>query len=220
MRKLLALFFMLSIISSNTHAQTSFELLTSFGLTFTPAITYQNCTGHFSQTVTPLISFIYHPHPSWGLELTYSNTHPTTYLNDPADGSVSVYTHSKINVYRLLTGINYSLPFKKIQPYIGCLAGFTHTVTTQTQLNAIGTCTSFSWAFQTGVDFYFSSYIGLRLNGVLVNSPNISNNSAWYNVDKNGEGFPTYAVGNPSSANITQWDISLGIIVRFMKNKE
>jgi hypothetical protein len=54
----------------------------------------------------------------------------------------------------------------------------------------------------------------------VINTPNISNNSAYFDVDSNDDGFPSFAVGNPSTANITQWDISLGIIIRFMKSRK
>ncbi len=218
MKKVFALLFLLSVLRPGANGQTSFEVLASLDHTNTPSIAYQNCTGHLSPTYTPSISFIYHPHPSWGFEMTCSSLHPTTYLNDPDNNSVKVYTNSVINMQRLLTGINYSVPFNRIHPYIGCLLGFTHTVTTQTPMTA--TYTSFSWACQAGTDFYFSSLIGMRLNGAIITTPNIPNNSAYFNVDKNGEGFPTFAVGNPSTAGITQWNISLGIIVRLMKKKE
>ena len=33
---------------------------------------------------------------------------PTTYLNDPGNNSVNVYTRSAIDMQRFLAGINYS----------------------------------------------------------------------------------------------------------------
>jgi hypothetical protein len=45
-------------------------------------------------------------------------------------------------------------------------------------------------------------------------------NSAYYGVDGNGDGFPSFAVGDPSSSTITQWNLGLGLIVRFMRKKK
>ncbi|HMH34054.1 MAG TPA: outer membrane beta-barrel protein [Puia sp.] len=218
MRNLFVLLFLLSILQQNASGQKSFEIIASLGRTYTPSIAYQNCTGHIDPSFTPSISFLYHPHPSWGFEIAYSGSKPNSWLNDPNNNSVSTYTYSTINMQRLLAGINYSPRLKAIHPFIGCLIGFTHTVTTQTPMTA--SKTGFSWACQGGVAYYFSSVIGLRLDAAFISTPNISNNSAYFNVDKNGAGFPSFAVGDPSEANIVQWNISLGMIVRFMKTKK
>jgi hypothetical protein len=200
------------------HGQTSVEVLACLGREYTPSIAYQNCSGQFSPSFSPSIVGIYRPVSALGIELMLSSLSPTTYLYDPADQRVQVYTNSKINIQRFLTGLNYFPPLKKIHPYIGLLVGFTRAVTTQVDLT--NTNTSFTWSGQVGVEYYFSSFIGVRLNMAVINTPNISDNSAYFDVDSNGDGFPSFAVGNPSTANITQWDISLGIIIRFMKSRK
>ena len=96
---------------------------------------------------------------------------------------------------------------------MGCLLGFTSITTTKAyDTNEL---TAFTWSLQTGADYYFSSLIGARIKLSLIQTPNIPNNSAYFDVGKIGDGFPTFAVGDPSSANINQLNLTLGIIFPF-----
>jgi hypothetical protein len=214
-RKLYFIFFILLLLTTRIEAQFSFEISPSLGCTFTPAINYKNCTGNINSSFTEFNSLIFHANQSWGFALIYNYFKPTTFLNDTIS-SVGVYTRSQITVERLLGGVNYYFTIKKVHPYIGGLFGLDYAATTQNYLPT--SFTSFCWGGQAGVDYYFSYLLGVRLNGTIINSPGIPNNSAWFNVNKNGEGFPSYAVGNPSTAGIIQMNVSLGIIVRFMKD--
>jgi hypothetical protein len=216
MRKIFFSYFLISVFQPFVFAQKSFEIIPSVGQTFSPSMSFRNCTGEFNSATNFSLSGIYHPDPSWGLELNFTTVSPTTYLNFPADNSVSVYTHSTINIQRLLAGINYSPPIKKLHPYIGFLLGFSQATTSD--IWNPGSYTSFSWSIQTGAAYYFSPLIGIRLNGAFIATPNIPNNSAYFNVDGSGDGFPSFALGDPSQANLIQWNINLGIIVRFVKN--
>jgi len=204
------------ILQSNARGQKGFELIGSLGQTFTSPISYQNAIGHISTTPTGFLSGLYHPNQYCGIELSFSGFSPQSYLDDPADIRVRVYTKSTITVRRLLAGPNFYVPLKRVYLYMGGLLGFSNAVTTQTFYTS--SLVSFTWAIQTGVAYYVSKLIGLRLNGSLILTPNVSNNSAYFNVDKDGSGFPSFAIGDPSSANITQWNFSLGIIFRFGKD--
>ena len=219
MRKAIALFLLLPFMLQTAIAQRSFEILPAFGYVLTPTINYQQCTGHIDPALSFSSSFIYHPNPAWGCEIIYSRSTPTSYLYDPDDDRVAVYTRFPIHIQRLLAGLNYSFSFNGIHPHIGVLFGFTYTETTS-EPALTSSYTSFSLAPQAGVDYYFSSFIGIRLNAAMIFTPNVPNNSAYFNVDKEGNGFPSFAVGNPSNASITQWNFSLGIIIRFMKRKK
>jgi Outer membrane protein beta-barrel domain len=196
-----------------TYSQSSIELIPAAGNTFSDNINYQRCTGHIDPAFQFSFSFIYHPNPVFGLELTYTVENPTTYLNDPGNSSVKVYTLSQVNVQRLLTGLNISVPVKRFHPFLGCLLGFSYVTTTKAY--DTNDLTEFTWSLQTGADYYFSSFMGVRLKLSMIQTPNISNNSAYFNVGKSGDNFPTFAVGDPSSANITQLNLSLGIIIHF-----
>jgi len=218
MRKLLILLLLSYILLQNASAQKSFEIVPSFGYMITPTINYQRCTGHIDPVFCFSSSFIYHPNPTWNCEIIYSRSKPTSYLYDPDDNRVAAYTNSRIDMERLLAGINYFFSIKEIRPYIGVLFGFTYTQTTETPLTS--SYTGFSMAPEAGIDYFFSSLIGIRLNAMLLLTPNVPNNSSYFNVDKIGQGFPGFAVGDPSNANITQWNFSLGIIIRFMKKKK
>ena len=215
MKRITGLFLLLFILQLEAKSQTSIELLASLGPTFTSPISYRNCTGHLDPVTTFSISFVYHPSPLWGLQLNISSLNPTSYLNDPLNGSVEAYTNSTISIQRFLAGINYSPSFQRIHPFIGCLLGFSVANTTQAFYTSYNT--SFSWALQSGIDYYFSHAIGLRLNGAIITTPGIANNTAYFNVDKYGSRFPSFAIGDPSTANIIQWNIGIGIIIRFIK---
>jgi hypothetical protein len=215
MRNAILFIFPLMMLESGARAQSSFEMMASLGTVNTQSMSYLNCTGHFSQSQSALLSLIYHPVPFLGIELDLSGFSPNTYLYDAADERVQAYTHSTVKIQRLQGGLNYSYPFKKIRPYIGCLIGFSRAATSD-PVNT-GYYSSFTWTIQTGVDYYFSSLIGLRLKGALITTPDVPDNSAYFNVNGMGDGFPTFALVNPSTANIRQWGISLGIIFRFMK---
>ena len=60
-----------------------------------------------------------------------------------------------------------------------------------------------------------SSLIGICFSVILIQIPNVSNNSAYFDVGNNGGGFSTFAVGDPSSANLLQVNLRLGIIFHF-----
>jgi hypothetical protein len=196
-----------------SYSQSSIELIPAGGNTFSDQIYYQRCTGHIDPAFQFSFSFIYHPSPVFELELTYMDENPSTFLDNPDNNSVKVYTSSEIMVQRLLTGLNISIPVKRFTPYLGCLLGFTNVTTTKAyDTNEL---TAFTWSFQTGADYYFTSPIGVRLKLSIIQTPNISNNSAYFDVGKAGDGFPTFAVGNPSTANISQLNLSLGIIFHF-----
>jgi hypothetical protein len=199
------------IYALTSYSQSSIELIPAAGNTFSDNINYQRCTGQIDPAFQFAFSFIYHPSPVFGLELTYTVENPTTFLNDPGNPSVKAYTSSQVNVQRLLAGLNISVPVKKFHPFLGCLLGFSYVATTKAYDPNV--LTEFTWSLQTGVDYYFSSIVGVRLKLSMIKTPNISNNSAYFDVSKNGEGFPSFAVGDPSSADITQLNIAFGIIV-------
>lgn len=207
------LFALMSLCKLSAYSQSSIELIPSAGTSFADNISYARCTGRIDPAFVFSLSFIYHTSPAVGLELSFFNENPSTYLSAPDDPSVQVYTHSNITVQRLLGGVNYSIPVKKFRPYLGCLLGFTHAYTAN--LFNTGEYTGFTWALQTGADYYISSLIGMRLKIAWIQTPNVSNNSAYFNVGKNGEGFPSFAVGDPSSAHLAQVNIGLGIIFHF-----
>ncbi len=220
MRKTITLFLLLALFRLEAKAQSIFEIIPLLTRVYTTSIAYQNCTGYFNPHYTAGVSFVYHPLPSWGLQLSLSGSSPTTYLNDPANNSVAVNTRSTIGIKRLLTGINYSLPLKAVQPFIGGLIGYTIANTTGAYMPS--SCTSFTYTWQAGVDFRINRFLGWRLIGSMINIPHVSNNSSYFNVDKAGDGFPSFAVGNASTSNIIQWDIGLGVTFCFgpkMKSK-
>ena len=96
---------------------------------------------------------------------------------------------------------------------LNCILGFTNVTT----IKAYDTneLTGFTWSLQAGADYYFSSLIGARIKLSMIQMPNISNNSAYFDVGKNGDGFPTFALCDPSSANITQLNLVIGVIFHF-----
>jgi len=213
LRKHTFLFLQYCFYTLTTYSQSSIELIPAAGNTFSDKINYQHCTGHIDPAFQFSFSFIYHPNPIFGLELTYMDENPMTYLDVSDNGSVKVYTSSNVRVQRLLGGLNVSIPVKRFNPFLGFLLGFTNVITTKAY--DTNEMTGFSWSLQTGADYYFSSLIGARIKLSLIQTPNISNNSAYFDVGKNGDGFPTYAVGDPSSANISQLNLVLGIIFHF-----
>jgi hypothetical protein len=212
-KKCSLLFSLIGFYTIAGYSQSSIELIPSAGTSFADNITYERCTGRIDPAFVFSFSFIYHPSPSVGLELSYSNENPFTYLSVPDNPSVQVYTSSNITVQRLLGGINFSIPVKKFRPYLGFLLGLTNASTAN--LTNTGEYTGFTWALQTGADIYVSSLIGVRLRIAFVQTANVSNNSAYFDVGKNGDGFPTFAVGDPSSANVDQVNMGLGIIFHF-----
>lgn len=207
------LFVLFSLSALAGYSQSGIELIPSGGVSFGDNISYERCTGHIDPAFAFSLSFIYHPSPRIGLELSYLNENPFTYLSTPDNPSVQVYTSSNIMVQRLMGGVNFSIPDKRIKPFLGCLLGFTYAYTAN--LLNTGEYTGFTWALQGGADYFFSSLIGVRLKIAWIRTPNVSNNSAYFNVGKNGEGFPTFAVGDPSSASLSQINMGLGIIFHF-----
>jgi hypothetical protein len=207
------IFVLNSMYALTSYAQSSIEIIPAAGNTFSNNISYQGCTGHIDPAFQFSFSFIYHPKSLLGLEITYMYENPMTYLDDPGNSSVKAYTISQVNIQRLLTGLNISVPIKRFHPFMGCLLGFTNVTTTKAwDTNEL---TAFTWSLQTGADYYFSSLIGARIKLSIIQTPNISNNSAYFDVGKLGDGFPSFALGNPSSANINQLNLALGIIFHF-----
>jgi hypothetical protein len=160
-RKHAFLFVLNCLYAWTTYSQSSIEIIPAAGNTFSDNINYQRCTGYIDPAFQFSFSFIYHPTPVFGFELTYMNENPMTYLDAPDNNSVKVYTSSNITIERLLGGLNISVPVNKFNPFFGCLLGFTDVTTTKAyDTNEL---TGFTWSLQTGTDYYFSSLIGVRI---------------------------------------------------------
>jgi hypothetical protein len=212
------LFLISGLIARTGYGQSSIEFIPSAGVSFADNISYERCTGHVDPAFVFSLSFIYHPTSVIGLELIFLDENPSTYLSNPDDPSVKVYTDSKIVVQRLMAGVNFSMPGERINPFLGCQFGFTYAYTAH--LVNTGEYTGFTWALQGGADYYISSLIGVRMKFAWIQTPDVSNNSAYFNVGKDGSGFPTFAVGDPSSANISQINLGVGIIFHFHPGKK
>gem|GEM_PF-6663160 len=128
------LFTFIGLYALGGYCQSGIELIPTAGTSFADEITYQRCTGHIDPAFVFSLSFIYHPSSTIGLELSYLNENPFTYLSVPGNPGVQVYTESKISVQRLLGGLNFSFTLNKFRPYFGCLLGFTY-VNTANQVN-------------------------------------------------------------------------------------
>lgn len=217
-KKYFALVLSLFTLSMIVKGQKSIEFIPAIGNTITPSVNFRNCTGEFSSAFTFSLSFIYHPMPNLGLELAFTHLNPTTYLVDPNEIKVQVYTKSEITIQRLMAGLNYSYPVKKFRPYIGVLFGVSDAVTIEAFDQ--DSHTGFSWSFQAGTEYFISPRVGLRLNGAVITSPSIPNNSAYFNVGKDDLGYPEFALGAPSSTTIVHWNINFGLVVRLELKKK
>ncbi len=123
------LFTLICLCTLAGYSQSGIEFIPSVGISFADNITYERCTGRIDPAFVFSLSFIYHPSPRVGLELSYLNENPFTYLSVPTNPSVQVYTRSTISVQRLLGGVNFSFPVKRFRPYLGCLLGLTYANT-------------------------------------------------------------------------------------------
>jgi hypothetical protein len=153
MKKYSLLFTFISLFTLTGYSQSSIEFIPAAGVSFADNITYERCTGRIDPAFAFSFSFIYHPSPAIGLELSYLNENPSTYLSAANDPSVRVYTSSNIAVQRILGGVNFSIPIKKFNPYLGCLLGITY-VNTADLLNT-GEYTGFTWALQRAQTIIF-----------------------------------------------------------------
>lgn len=218
MKKSISFLVFLIFVQYTANSQARFQLAISGGPTFTKDIQFRNCNGHINSTITSSVSFLYLPDSTFGIELKYSSLNrPTSYLNYNADNTVKVYTTSRVIFERLLTGFNYYLPIKPIQPFIGLLAGASYIETTETYPNS--SLYSFNWGFQAGATVNISKSIALRLDGSLIFIPNVSNKSSYFNLSADGSGFPSFILNDPSKANITQTNINLGLLINLNKRK-
>jgi len=200
-------------------SQSRFQLSVSGGPTFTSNIEYNNCTGHINTAMTGSLALIYRPDSAFGIEFKISSLgHPTSYLNNDTSNTVKIYTTSKIVFQRILAGFNYYLPFKGIQPFLGLVAGASYAQTTQTAPQS--SIINFNWGFQTGASLNLAKSIALRLDASAVFIPNVSNNTSYFNVAADGSGFPSFIIGNPSRATITQWNINLGLLINLSKTNK
>jgi hypothetical protein len=191
-------------------SQSRLQLSVSAGPTFTSKIKYYNCTGYINTAMTGSLALIYRIDSTFGIELKFSASHPTSYLDNDANNTLKVYTTSNITFQRILAGFNYYIPQKGFQPFVGLVAGASYAQTTETAPES--SIINFNWGFQTGATFNIAKPIALRLDACAVFIPNVPNNSSFFNVAADGSGFPGFIIGNPSKANITQWNINLGLL--------
>jgi len=199
-------------------SQSRFELAIDVGPAFTRNIRYQNCTGRIDPAVASSVAFTYKLNSSLGLELKFSNLFsPTSYLKNGSDNVVKAYTISHILLQHLLAGMNYYVPVQRIHPYFGLLAGASYAETKETA--PASSIYSFSWGFQVGAMLNLSAATALKVGDCFVITPNVYNNTSYFNVAADGSGFPSFAVGNPSRASILQWDLSIGIVIRLGKTR-
>lgn len=210
------LFALLLLTGFPAIGQSRFQLAISGGPTFTSDIKYKNCTGHINTATTASFALIYRPDPSFGIELKFSSLmHPTSYLNSDTNNIVKIYTTSHIVLQHILAGFNYYLPLKPVQPFIGIAAGASYAQTTETAPQS--SIYNFSWGFQTGATLNITKSIALLLEGCAVFTPNVSNNTSYFDVGADGSGFPSFIIGDPSKATITQWNINLGVLINLGK---
>lgn len=192
--------------------QSQLQILVSTGATFTKDIKYNNSTGHINTTTTGSMALVYKLNSSFGIELKYSGyRRPTSYLNSEVDDIVRIYTTSKIIFRRVLTGVNYYIPLKSIQPFLGIVVGASYVETTETGPPSFKV--NFNWGLQTGVEFNVSELVALRLDATAIFIPGVSNKSSFFNVAANGSGFPSFIIGNSSKATISQQNINIGILL-------
>jgi hypothetical protein len=168
--------------------------------------------------MTASMGFSYKLDSTFGIELKFSSLlSPTSYLNNDTSDIVKIYTTSRIVFQRILAGFNYYLPLKGIQPFLGLVAGVSYVRTTETAPES--SIANFNWGFHSGATLNINKLMALRLDACVVFIPNVSNNTSYFNVASDGSGFPSFIIGDPSSATITQWNINLGLLINLSKNK-
>jgi hypothetical protein len=199
--------------------QSPLALSFSVGPTITPKISYSDCTGHITAATSFSLGMIFRPDSAIGIEVKFiSLSNPTSYLKNDKDNTVEAYTRSAIVFDRFLLGFNYYFPLRGIYPFLGIVAGGSHVQTTQTApQNSI---TNFNWGLQTGASLKLAKALALRLDACLIFIPNVSDNSTYFGVAADGSGFPSFIIGAPSVAAITQWNINLGIVISLGHPKE
>jgi len=216
MRKIALLLHVFLILFLTTTSQSRIQLSIDAGPTFTSKITYQNCTGHIEPAITPSVALLYKINSNFGLELKFASLiSPTSYLSNDSNNIVKIYTTSHIVLQHLLAGFNYFVSSKRLHPYVGLLLGGSYAQTKEVEPQSL--IYSFSLGFQTGATLNLSSWIALNLNGYVLETPGVYNNTSYFNVADDGSGFPSFIVGNPSKATITQWNINIGVVVNLGK---
>lgn len=169
--------------------------------------------------MTGSLGLLYRPDSTFGIEVKFSGlSRPTSYLKNDTSNTVKTYTTSRIVLQRILAGFNYYLPFKGINPFMGVAVGATYAQTTQTAPQS--SIINFTWGFQTGATLNIASTVALRLDAYAVFIPNVSNNTSYFDVAADGSGFPSFIVGNPSRATITQWNVSVGLLINLDKRNK
>jgi len=216
MKNITVLLVLLICLQFHAISQSRFQFSVSGGPTFTSNIGYKNSTGHINTAMTGSLAFIYRPDSTFGFEIKFSSlVNPTSYLNNDTSNIVKIYTTSHIVFQRILAGLNYYLPLKGIQPFLGLVTGASYAQTTETAPES--SIINFNWGFQTGASLKIAKSMALRLDVCAVFIPNVSNNTSYFNVAANGSGFPSFIIGNPSRATITQLNINLGLLINLSK---
>ncbi len=218
MKPFIIAFIVLVSLPATSICQSRFQFLLSGGATFTPACKFQNSTGHINTAATGSLAFIYHPIATIGIELKYSNlSNPLSYLNNTKSETVRIYTSSHITFQRVLTGLNYYLPLKNIKPFIGLLGGASYVE--QQQKYPYSSMFKFNWGFQIGASFNINKLLAVRFDASEIYIPNVPNNSAFFGDPANDSGFPSFIIGNPSTATIKQLNVNLGLMINLGKSK-
>ena len=200
-------------------SQPCFQLSVSGGATFTSNIEYNNCTGRINTAMTGSLALIYRPDSAFGIEFKISSLgHPTSYLNNDTSNTVKIYTTSNIVFQRVLVGLNYYLPLKRIKPFIGLLGGASYVE--ENRASPYSSLIKFNWGFQIGASINIDKILALRLDACEIYIPNVPNNSTFFGNTKDDSGFPSFIIGNPSSATITQWNINLGLLINLKKTNK
>ena len=210
---------LLILLNITAMSQSKFQLLLAGGPTFTPDIKYENATGHINTAMTGSLGISYRPIDAIGIELKYSGLyHPRSYLNNETDNRVKIYTSSRIVMQNIMGGFNYYLPLRRIQPFLGVLAGATYVQTTETAPES--SIINFTWGLQAGAAMKLTKLLTLRLDASRLIIPNISNNSSYFGIAADGSGFPSFVIEKPSRADIKHYSINLGLLFNFGTRKK
>ena len=212
MRRTLTLLF--TLMAFRARAQTGFEFRVGPEITFTGPVDYEHSTGGIHPNGMGSLGLIYHPVPYFGLEGLVCTGAPESYLELPPSEGGGVYS-ARISMARYMAGVEGTYPAGRWFPFAGVLLG--SSVARYTGDAYPSDDGKFTWGLHMGTTYYLSSLVGLRLQAAVFVIPNVSNNSAWFGVDGQGDGFPSFAIGIPSSATITQYAAGLAMVVRFSR---
>ncbi|HXB91076.1 MAG TPA: hypothetical protein VNU72_02255 [Puia sp.] len=205
MRKIALVLPVILLLSARSFAQTSVELIPSFGYTFADRNDYYSTYGRIADGASYGGSIKFNINRSVGIEVLYSHMNTTSglYSYGPDHTPLSL-TNMSFDYIMAGPVQSFNIPNSTVRPFIGAMLGA--AILTPAANSGYSQDTRFAAGFQLGTNIYVSPRVGIQLKAQLLSPVDGAGGSFFVSNYGGGAGISTYS-------SIYQFSLGGGLII-------